>query len=59
MNDNAWPGSLIAQDQSLFYSTKWFTDWPTKRSFWTLGGDGSGEQLIAVAEEQGYIRPVH
>ena len=58
MNYNAWPGSLIAQNQSFFYSTKRFADWPIHRSFWTLGGDGSGEQLIAVAEEQGYIRPV-
>ena len=58
MNYNAWPGSLIAQDQSVFYSTKRFTDWPTKRSFWSLGGNGSGNYLITVAEEQGYIRPV-
>ncbi len=58
MNYNAWPGSLFAQDQSVFYSTKRFTDWPTNRSFWTLGGAGSGNILIAVAEEQGYIRPV-
>ncbi|MHB1956860.1 MAG: hypothetical protein ACYCOU_24340 [Sulfobacillus sp.] len=58
MNYNAWPGSLIAQDQSFFYSTKRFTDWPTKRSFWSLGGQGNDQALIAVAEEQGYVRPV-
>ncbi len=58
MNYNAWPGSLIAQDQSVFYSTKRFTDWPTNRSFWSLAGNGSGSWLITVAEEQGYIRPV-
>ncbi len=39
-------------------STKRFTDWPTNRSFWTLGGNGNGMALITVAEEQGYIRPV-
>ncbi len=58
MNYNAWPGSLIAQDQSVFYSTKRFIDWPTNRSFWSLAGNGSGSWLITVAEEQGYIRPV-
>ena len=58
MNYNAWPGSIFAQDQSDFYSTKRFTDWPIHRSFWTLAGNGSGNAMIAVAEEQGYIRPV-
>ncbi len=58
MNYNAWPGSILAQNQSVFYSTKRFTDWPTNRSFWSLAGYGPGTQLLAVAEEQGYIRPV-
>ncbi len=57
MNYNAWPGSILAQDQTVFYSTKRFTDWPTHRSMWTLCS-GSGIVLIAVAEEYGYIRPV-
>ncbi len=58
MNYNAWPGSILAQDQAVFYSTKRFTDWPIHRSFWSLAGNGSGNYLITVAEEQGYIRPV-
>ena len=58
MNYNAWPGTFFLQDQTFFYSTKRFTDWPTNRSFWTFGGNGSADYLITVAEEQGYIRPV-
>ncbi len=58
MNYSAWPGSILAQEQSFFYSTKRFTDWPVHRSFWTLGGEGPANALVTVAEEQGYIRPV-
>ena len=57
MNYNAWPGSILAQYQTFFYSTKRFVDWPTNRSFWSLGGAPANE-LLTVSEEQGYIRPV-
>ncbi|MCY0878435.1 MAG: ABC transporter substrate-binding protein [Firmicutes bacterium] len=57
MNYECWPLVEYYQDQSFFYSTKNFVDWPTNRSFFDLIGDGSANYFLTVAEEQGYVRP--
>lgn len=57
MNYEVYPFVEYYQDQSFFYSTKNFIDWPTNRSFMDLIGDGSANYFLTVAEEQGYVRP--
>ncbi len=57
MNYECWPFVEYFQDQSFFYSTKNFTDWPVHRSFFDLVGDGSANYFLTVAEENGYVRP--
>ena len=57
MNYEVWPFVEYYQDQSVFYSTKNFIDWPIHRSFFDLIGDGSANYFLTVAEENGYVRP--
>lgn len=57
MNYEVWPFIEYYQDQSVFYSTKNFIDWPIHRSFFDLIGDGSANYFLTVAEENGYVRP--
>lgn len=57
MNYECWPFVEYYQDQSVFYSTKNFTDWPVHRSFFDMIGDGSANYFLTVAEEDGYVRP--
>lgn len=57
MNYYAQPAVLVYQYQSFFYSTKRFTDWPTKDDpVMRLMGYGSANYFVTVCAELGYLK---